>query len=135
MVKQGILFALGGIFYIIIELLWRGMSHWSMFFLGGACFSVIGLINEYSRGRLPILLQMAISVAVITSLEFAAGYILNIRLGLNVWDYSDLRFNIMGQVSLYYTVLWFFLSLVCILVDDWFRMYMFGEGKEKYKFI
>lgn len=135
MLKQSILFALGGILYLIIELLWRGGSHWSMFFLGGTCFSLIGLINEHSRGRLPLLLQMACSAVLITVLEFFAGYIVNIRMGLGVWDYSDLKFNIMGQVSLKYTVLWFFLSLACILADDWFRTYMFGEEKQKYRFI
>lgn len=135
MLKQIILFTLGGILYLIIELLWRGSSHWSMYLLGGACFSLIGLINEHSHGRIPLILQMAISAVLITALEFLTGYILNIRLGLDVWDYSHLKFNIMGQISLRYTILWFFLSLVCILADDWFRTYMFGEERQKYKLI
>ena len=135
MTKQLILFALGGVLYLIIELLWRGGTHWSMFILGGVCFSLIGLINEHSRGKIPLLLQMTISAVIITLLEFVAGYILNIRMGLGVWDYSHLRYNIMGQISLRYTVLWFFLSLACIFCDDWVRENLFGEEREKYRFL
>ena len=36
--KYLLLFGIGGIIYIILELLWRGWSHWTMFILGGACF-------------------------------------------------------------------------------------------------
>lgn len=135
MLKHTILFGIGGIIYIIIELLWRGSSHWSMFILGGACFLVVGLINEQSRGRIPLLLQMLISAVIITILEFVTGYIVNIRMGLNVWSYYDMPYNIMGQVCLLYTVLWFFLSLACIFADDWLRHVLFGEEKQKYRII
>lgn len=135
MLKHGILFGLGGIFYVIIELLWRGNSHWSMFVLGGLCFLIIGLINEQSRGKIPLILQMSISAVIITVLEFFTGYIVNIRLDMNVWNYSDLPYNIMGQVCLLYTILWFFLSLLCIIADDWLRYRLFGEEKQKYRII
>lgn len=135
MLKHGILFGLGGIFYVIIELLWRGNSHWSMFVLGGICFLIIGLINEQSRGKIPLILQMSISAVIITVLEFFTGYIVNIRLDMNVWNYSDLPYNIMGQVCLLYTILWFFLSLLCIIADDWLRYRLFGEEKQKYRII
>ena len=135
MIKHGILFGLGGIFYVIIELLWRGSSHWTMFFLGGACFLLIGLINERSRGKIPLLLQMLISTAIVTGLEFVVGYIVNIKLGMNVWDYYDLPYNVMGQICLLYSVIWFFLSLGCILVDDWLRYRLFGEEKPHYELV
>ena len=135
MLKHTILFGIGGILYLIIELLWRGSSHWSMFILGGACFLLIGLINEHNRGRIPLLLQMLISAIIITVLEFVTGYIVNIKMGLGVWDYSELPYNIMGQVCLLYTVLWFFLSYVCIVTDDKLREVLFGEEKQKYRII
>lgn len=133
--KQFILFSLGGIFYIIIELLWRGSSHWTMFFLGGLCFLLIGLMNEFFTFEIPLLPEMLIGAFLITLLEFITGYIVNIKLGMNVWDYSYLRFNIMGQVSLFYSVLWFILSGVCIIVDDWLRHILFGEEKPHYKLV
>ena len=135
MLKHFIIFGIGGITYIIIELMWRGSSHWSMFFLGGVCFLVVGLINEKSRGNIPLLLQMLVSTIIITALEFITGYIVNIRMGLNVWSYYDLSYNIMGQVCLLYSILWFFLSFLCILADDWLRHILFGEEKQKYRII
>lgn len=135
MFKSFILFGMGGIFYLIIELLWRGESHWSMFILGGVCFAVIGLINERSRGQLPLLLQGLIGAVIITALEFVTGYIVNIRLGMNVWSYYDMPMNIMGQVCLPYTVLWFFLSIGCVIVDDILRERLFGEERVSYKII
>lgn len=129
MFKHGVLFCIGGILYLTAELLWRGSSHWSMFALGGLCFLIIGLINERSRRYIPLVLQMAVSAFIITILEFIAGYILNVRLGMEVWDYYDLPYNIMGQVCPLYTLLWFFLSLLCILTDDWLRYRLFGEKK------
>ena len=135
MLKHFILFSIGGIAYLITELLWRGSSHWSMFILGGACFLIVGLINEKSRGNIPLLLQMLISAIIITALEFLTGYIVNIRMGLSVWDYYRMPYKIMGQVCLMYSILWFFLSFVCIIADDWLRCVLFGEEKQKYRII
>jgi hypothetical protein len=135
MFKHFILFGLGGIFYLITELLWRGRSHWTMFILGGVCFVLIGLINEKGRGRLPLLLQGAIGAVIITSLEFITGCIVNIKLGMNVWSYYDMPFNIMGQVCLPYMLLWFILSIVCVIADDKLRYYLFGEENVKYKLL
>ena len=129
--KALILFCIGGIAYLLIEILWRGHSHWSMFFLGGACFFIVGLINEHSDYNAPLVFEMILASFIITTLEFIAGYILNIRLNLNVWDYSDLPFNIMGQVCLPYMGLWFVLSFFCIMIDDALRRYLFGEEKKE----
>ena len=114
--KNFILFLFGAISYVIIELLWRGHTHFSMFILGGLCFLLVGLINE--KRKIPLISQMVIGAGIITLLEFICGYIVNIRLGLNVWNYADMPFNIMGQICLPYTLAWFVLSGVCVVVDD-----------------
>ena len=44
---EGILGLIGGRLYTWIELLCRGYTHWTMFILGGGCFVVLGLLNEY----------------------------------------------------------------------------------------
>lgn len=116
--KNLILFAIGGIFYVLIELLWRGCSHGTMFLLGGLCFLAITLMNRRLPRTMPILLKMTISAAIITALEFITGYILNIQLGLNVWNYSYLPFNLMGQICLMYSVLWFLLGGACIYIGS-----------------
>ena len=102
---------LGGIIYTFIEILWRGYSHWCMTVLGGVCFDVLYFLYE-KAGDAHLLLRCAAGSAFITAAEFLTGCIVNLRLGWNVWSYSSLRFNIFGQVSLFFSVLWFFL---CIL--------------------
>lgn len=131
--KYLILFSLGGIFYLIIELLWRGYSHWTMFVLGGVCFVLIGVINELLPYDMPLIIQMLIGTFIITSLEFVTGCIVNLYLHLNVWSYYDMPYNIMGQICLPYMFLWFLLSSVCIVVDDYLRFMFFGEEKPHYR--
>jgi uncharacterized membrane protein len=125
------LFAIGG----LIETLWRGYSHISMFIVGGICFVLIGLVNEYLSFQTPLWKQQLIATAIITSIEFIAGLILNIWLQLNIWDYSNLSFSLLGQISLKYSILWFLLSLLAIVLDDWLRWWLFDEEKPHYKFI
>lgn len=131
--KGLILFLIGGGAYYTIELLWRSYSHPSMFVLGGFCFVLIGLLNEQYEWEQPLWKQQLISTYIITALEFMAGVILNLKLGLNVWDYSNLPFNLLGQVCLYYSILWFFLSFGAIVLDDYLRHWFFGEEKPHYK--
>lgn len=133
--KWFILFSLGGIFYILIELLWRGYSHWTMFILGGTCFLSLGMINEFYDYGIPLILQMFFGCIIITLLEFITGYIVNIKFGMNVWNYSDMPYNILGQICLPYMILWFFLSGACIVADDWLRHILFDEDKPVYRFI
>lgn len=100
--KYFFLFSFGGIVYVLIEILWRGYSHWSMFILGGICFVLLGLINKKYTWDIPLLIQMLIGTFIITLMEFIFGCIFNLLLNLNVWDYYDLPFNIMGQICLPY---------------------------------
>lgn len=134
-IKNFSLFCIGGIAYVIIEMLWRGYSHWSMFLLGGLCFWTIGLINEHTSWKTPLVLETILGGVIVTALEFICGYIVNIKLHMNVWDYSDIPYNIMGQVCLRYSGMWVGLSLLCIIIDDNLRYYLFGEEKQKYTLI
>lgn len=132
-VRPLILFGIGGLLYYVIEILWRGYSHWTMFLLGGFCFVLIGLINEIFTFQIPIVKQMLISTVIITVAEFMCGCIVNLWLGWGIWDYSELPMNILGQICLPYSILWFFLSLIAIILDDYLRNWLFGEEKPKYK--
>lgn len=119
-IKNLLIFIIFGLSYVGIELLYRGHSHISMFILGGLCGVLIGLINEYTP-KMNIVLQMLLGTVIITALEFVTGCIVNLWLGLNVWDYSNLRFNIMGQVSLIFSFAWFILSYFVVKLDDYIR--------------
>lgn len=130
--KYLILFVIDGLIYVLAEITFRGRSHISMFILGGICGVLIGGLNNWYTWKMSLLTQMTISTLIITSLEYITGVIVNIGLGLNVWDYSNLPFNLHGQICLYFSVLWFFVSLFAILLDDWLRYKLFGEEIQEY---
>ena len=133
--KYFILGIIGGAIYVLLEMLWRGFSHWTMFLLGAVCFILIGLVNEVFEWDTPLILQMFCGCAIITALEFVTGCIVNLWLGWEVWDYSQYKFNVLGQISLRSSVGWYFLSLVGIFLDDWLRYKLFGEEKPHYKIL
>ena len=135
LLKYYTLGTLGGVIYVFIELMWRGYSHWSMFLLGGICFIALGLINEIIPWEMPLTTQMFIGCAIITALEFITGCIVNLWLGWDVWDYSELPCNLLGQISLKSSVGWYFLSAIGIMLDDWLRYIFFGEEKPNYTII
>lgn len=127
-----ILFLIGGFIYVAIELGFRGHSHWTMFLLGGLCFILIGGLNNYIPWEMSIIKQGVIGALIVTSLEFIFGLVLNLYLNLGIWDYSNMPFNILGQICLPFSIAWFFLSLVAIFVDDWLRYVLFKEEKPHY---
>ncbi|MFU0828641.1 MAG: ABC-transporter type IV [Lachnoclostridium sp.] len=131
--KYILLFFIGGYSYCGIEILYRGYSHVSMLIAGGICFILIGLLNEVFPEGISIISQMVISSFIITAVEFMVGLIVNVWLKLNVWDYSGLPYNFMGQICLAYTNIWFFLSLGAILLDDYLKYFLLGEEKPSYK--
>lgn len=130
-----LLFLIGGFAYGGIEILFRGYSHISMLVAGGICFILIGLINEVYRGDIAFVSQMAISAAIITVVEFVTGLIVNIWLDLDVWDYSSQPFNLMGQICILYILIWFFLSPIAIITDDYLRYYLWGGERPSYKML
>ncbi len=133
LLKMPILIATGGAVYAAIELLWRGHTHWTMFIVGGFCFLLIGLLNELYRWDMALISQMLISALLITAVEYISGVIINVWLGWGIWDYSHMPYNLHGQICLLYSNLWFVLSAVGIVLDDWLRYWLFGEERPRYK--
>ena len=99
---------IGGLLYGLIELLFRGHTHWTMVVTGGLCFAFIYLMS--TRSDLPLILKCLTAALFITAVEFVVGCIVNRRFRLDVWDYSNKRYNVLGQVCPLFTVVWFFLS-------------------------
>ena len=122
----------GGVLYVLIEWAWRGWSNWTMFILGGLCFIYLGLINEILSWNTPLWQQILIGTAGITALEFLTGCIVNLWLGWNIWDYSDMPCNVLGQICPQYMLLWVPVSLAGIILDDWIRYRAFGEQWPRY---
>ncbi len=109
-IENLVLFLFGGAAYSLIEVLFRGYTHWSMTVTGGLC--LVLLYRHFSvRPREPLLMKCLFGAIVITALEFGAGCIVNLWLGWHVWDYSGMMFNLFGQICLPFSVLWFFLTI------------------------
>lgn len=131
--KYMMLFTLGGFIYYMVEIMWRGYSHWSMYILGGICFIYAGIQNEFTPWEQPLWQQVLKVDAFVLISEFLTGCIVNLWLGWNVWDYSNLPFNILGQNCPQFALLFLPLCLIAIVLDDYIRYYAFGEEKPKYK--
>ena len=103
------------------ELLWRGRTHWTMLLAGGTCFAIMYLMD--TRTDWPIWGKWVAGAAVITTVEFVTGTLVNLRLGWNVWDYSAMRFNVMGQICPLYSFYWLLLSIpgtaLCSGISRW----------------
>ena len=107
------LFSIGAVGYGIIEVLWRGFTHPSMLLAGGFSFLSLSYIGErFKKNRL--YKKAILGMVAITVIEFVFGVVFNIILKKKVWDYSDMPFNILGQVCPAFSLAWFFLSLVFI---------------------
>lgn len=138
--KHFILFCIGGIAYFYIEKIFRYLTngtdtHWSMFIMGGVIFILIGLCNEFYTWDMSFVKQCFIGSIIITLLEALVGYIINIKLGWNVWHYDIPLSFFYGQINLFFSIMWFFLSGVAVIVDDYLRYWLFKEDKPKYHLI
>ena len=123
-------FSLGGSVYMLLEILWRGHTHWSMGICGGVCFVGIYAFNMLF-GEMNLWKKCAFGSAFITLNEFLTGCIVNLALGWSVWDYSDYIFNIAGQVCLIYSLLWFLLSYPAFHVAEFIRGKVFLPFADK----
>lgn len=126
---------IGGVLYLMIELLWRGYTHWTMGVVGGVCFIFLGLNGRLFSSGAPLIIQAVIGTICITLIELISGIILNIWLGLGIWDYSALPFNFLGQISVPYILLWLPLSFIAIILYNWLCYWLYNEDRPKFKLI
>lgn len=124
--KCNVLLLAGGALYCAVELLWRRRTHISMFFVGGLCFVLVGLLDELAP-RLPFAMQLMLGAAVITGLELVSGLIVNRLLKLSVWDYSGIRDNFLGQICLPFFSAWLALAALAVPADNLLRLLLFSE--------
>lgn len=115
----------GSCAYPTLEMAWRGHTHYSMALAGGVCLCLIDHICcGILEGR-SLFTRCLAGSGLITGVELAAGILVNQVMGLRVWDYSHMPMNIMGQVCLPYSALWFGLTLPAMALCRLLR----GAGK------
>jgi len=124
--EYAIIYTLGSLGYCIIEILWRGYSHWSMTVTGGICFMIIFYIN-CSLPQKSVWKKCLISAAAVTLTEFAVGCVVNLSFGWNVWDYSDRPMSLLGQICPEYFVLWYLLCIPATLMSEQIKNNLFSR--------
>ena len=125
-----------GVMYGGLEILWRGYTHWTMLLLAAVISVPLDIANDtVIPWETPLWIQALIGGTIITAAEFVVGCIVNLWLGWDVWDYSGMAFNILGQVCLTYWVLWVLMAGPVIVMFD-LMAYRAGRGPwPKYKLI
>lgn len=110
-------FGIGAIGYGLIEILWRGKTHWSMLLAGGISFLGLSKISSKHK-KLNLFKKSVIGCGFITAVELIFGLIFNILLKRKIWDYSKMPFNICGQICPLFSFFWFALSFIFIPLTD-----------------
>lgn len=112
------IFCLGGWAYVLLELLWRGRSHGSMFLAGGTCLLLIGRAND-AKPALPLPLRLLTGAGIITGVELVTGLLVN--RDYHVWDYRNQPGNFLGQICPVFTLLWVPVAWAAISIYNWLK--------------
>ena len=102
-------FLMGYFKYSLIEIVVRGYTHWSMALTGGLVLAIFYDIN--SRKAITLIKNCIIGAIIITLIELMVGIFVNRLMHWEVWDYSDMPLNILGQICLPFSIAWFFISI------------------------
>ena len=132
--KNAVLFYIGGMVYVLLELLWRRWSHGSMFLVGGCCFLLIGMLSQM-QPEMPGVMQAVLGACMVTAVELLSGLLINRVLDLHVWDYSALPYNLWGQVCMSYFFLWILVSFLALELHRLLRKGLFGEWLPKLRLV
>ena len=122
-VADGIVFGTGAIGYGLIEVVWRGNTHWAMLLAGGVCLRLLGAAGRRMEAS-PVLYKCLAGGAIITGVELLFGCVCNLWLHMGIWDYSRIPLNLGGQVCLLYSVLWGALSALGMKLEKTLRRYL-----------
>ena len=115
-VEYAWMFVIGAGSYGWTEVLWRGYTHWTMLLAGGVCLVLLHRCNERHR-NLDLWSRCGLGCLLITGVEFAVGWVCNVRLHRMIWDYSDRFLNVAGQICPEYAAYWYLLSIPAMAVS------------------
>ena len=133
-----LLWSWGGTVYFLLEVAFKTLRgeqeqiSWTMLVLAVILTIPVERCGEQLPWEVPLWLQALSCALLVTAVELAAGVILNIWLGLDIWDYSHLPFNLWGQICPQFAAVWWLLCLVFIPAFDWLRWSVEGGEKPHY---
>ena len=136
-----LLWTWGGAVYYLLEVAYKSLTghperiSWTMLVVAIILCIPVERCGAELPWSCPLWLQSLCCAMLVTAVEFVAGLVLNVWLGLGIWDYSHLPFNLMGQICPQFTALWWGLCLVFIPVFDWLRWAVEGGERPHYTII
>ena len=95
----------------------------------------LDVANEHFPWELPLGVQAVLGGLAITAGELAAGLVLNVWLGLGIWDYTGQWGNLWGKICPLYTALWCLLAGPVIVSFDWLDCWLCGGERPRYKIV
>ncbi len=127
-------FLIFAFFGLVIEVLFTGIgsfisqrninmighsSPWMMIDYG-----LLGIITPWLRNPLktkgiPLPLRAVVYMIGIFLVEYVSGILFHKVIGLRIWDYSHLRWNLHGQITLMYAPYWYALGLGIEKLYEW----------------
>ncbi len=113
--KYIFIFLLGGFGYGLLEIAFRGFTHWSMIITGGSALLILYLINQ-ALPKTSLIIKALFGTLVITIIEFSVGIIVNKVFSFGVWDYTGTPGNILGIITPIFSLCWFIISFVMIFI-------------------
>ena len=129
----------GGTVYFLLEVAYKTIRgepqriSWTMLVLAVLLTIPVERCGEQLPWHVPLWLQALASAVLATAVELAAGLVLNLWLGLGVWDYSRLPGDFLGQICPQFFVVWWGLCFLFIPVFDWMRWSVEGGQRPRYK--
>lgn len=126
--KYAFLWLILGMCYSQLELFFRGYTYIQMTFIGGLAGVFIGLLDQYPAYYNRMMWQQCfLGTLIVVGIELCSGCLCNKLLRLHIWDYSCVKYNLLGQVCVRAALAWFFLCPFAIWMDDFLRFKFFGE--------
>ena len=132
-IKYTVLFVAFSALYVWIEIMFRNRSDRSMLALSGVLGVTLGLLNNIIPWSMTLAQQALIGgFLIVTPMEYFVGKFL-VNQDLSIWNYSNMPWNIDGQICLPFTFIWCVISVIVVVLDDYLRYFIFNEEKPHYK--
>ena len=125
--EYSFIYCLGAVLYSGIEIAFRGFTHWTMALTGGLAYLLIYITSFRIKAK-GIFVRCLSGCGIITALEFIVGCIVNRKLHMNVWDYSQRPGHILGQICPLFSLIWFLLSIPAVLLSFFIKSKLFSDG-------
>ena len=133
-----LLWFFGGTLYFLLEVAFKLLTghperiSWTMLAVAILLTVPVERAGAELPWACPLWLQALCCAALVTVVELAAGLLLNVRLGLGIWDYSGIPGNFLGQICPQFSAIWWGLCLAFIPVFDWLRWAVEGGERPHY---